>query len=85
MREAHAHGAPVNGRAYLLTFMTASNAKLLRVFTTELQYLPDTAAWETLSGSVDAVGVTITNAIFEQNRVAQGGGPFVGPALQLGG
>ena len=29
--------------------------------------------------------ITITNAIFEQNRVAPEGGPFVGPALQLGG
>lgn len=84
VREAHAHGAPVNGRAYLLVFSTASDAKLLRVFTTELQYVPDTAAWEKLSAA-GAVSVTITNAIFEQNRVAPEGGPFVGPALQLGG
>lgn len=79
------HGDPVNGRAYLLVFATASDAELLRVFTTELSYTPDANAWSTVTGAGAAVTVTITSAIFEQNRVTQGGGPWVGPPLGLGG
>lgn len=80
-RKAHAHGAPVNGRAYFLVFSTPSKPKLLRVFTTELSYTPDAAAWATLSSSSEPISLTITNAVFENNRVAQDGGPFEGQAL----
>lgn len=79
------HGDPVNGRAFLLVFATEGDPQLLRVFTTGLSYTPDDAAWSKVSGAGGAVTVTITSAIFEQNRVAQGGGPWVGPAITLGG
>ena len=79
------HGDPVNGRAYLVVFATATDPEVLRVFTTETSYTPDAAAWSTVTGAGAAVTVTITSAIFEQNRVAQGGGPWVGPPLGLGG
>ena len=79
------HGDPVNGRAYLVVFSTAADPELLRVFTTNLSYTPDATAWGTLTGAGEAVSVTITSAVFEQNRVAQGGGPWVGPAVTLGG
>lgn len=78
------HGDPLNGRAYLVVFSTPASPELLRVFTTNLTYTPDADAWATITGAGEAVSVTITNAVFEQNRVAQGGGPWVGPTVTLG-
>lgn len=80
-RPAHAHGAPVNGRGYFLVFSTPSSPKLLRVFTTELTYTPDATAWASLVSVGGPISLTITNAIFEDNRVAQDGGPFAGSAV----
>jgi hypothetical protein len=77
-REASAHGAPVNGRAYLLVFSTPSNPEVVRVFTTELEYTFDAASWTKIALENAPVTLAITNAIFEENRVAQDGGPFVG-------
>ncbi|AUX45632.1 hypothetical protein SOCE26_071270 [Sorangium cellulosum] len=77
-RAAQAHGTPVNGRAYFLVFSTAEREGLLRVFTTELSYTPDAAAWEKLRSAGAPITVEVVNALFESNRVAQGGGPFVG-------
>lgn len=83
VREAHAHGTPVNGRAYFLVFATASSPKLLRVFTTNLSYTPAAAAWQKLVDAGEAITISITNAIFEENRVAQDGGPFTGSDLHV--
>lgn len=77
-RSAWAHGAPLYGRAYLLVFSTPSNPKVLRIFTTNLDYAFDDATWSTLSGVQGLVTLTITNAIFDANRIAADGGPFVG-------
>lgn len=82
-RVAHAHGAPVNGRGYFLVFSTPSSPKLLRVFTTDLTYTPDTTAWATLVSAGGPISLTVTNAIFEDNRIAQGGGPFAGSAMSF--
>ncbi|WP_437775416.1 hypothetical protein [Sorangium sp. So ce1097] len=77
-RAARAHGTPVNGRAYLLVFSTPGREGLLRVFTTRLSYTPDAAAWEKLRAAGAPITVDVTNAIFENNRIVQGGGPFAG-------
>ena len=82
-RRAHAHGAPINGRGYFLVFSTPSSPKLLRVFTTELTYTPDTTAWAMLASASGPISLTITNAIFEDNRVAQDGGPYAGSAISF--
>ena len=82
-RRAYAHGAPINGRGYFLVFSTPSAPKLLRVFTTELTYTPDATAWATLVSAGVPISLTITNAIFEDSRVAQDGGPFAGPAISF--
>ncbi|UQA62081.1 hypothetical protein E8A73_017030 [Polyangium aurulentum] len=81
VRAAHAHGTPVNGRGYLLVFSVPGNDKLLRVFTTELSYTPDASAWSKLASAGAPITLTITNAIFEDSRVAQGGGPFLGEGV----
>lgn len=80
-REAWAHGAPVNGRAYLLVFSTPKSPELVRVFTTELSYTFDAANWTKLALTGEPVTLVVTNAIFEDNRVAQDGGPFTGNAV----
>jgi len=80
-REAWAHGAPVNGRAYLLVFSTPKSPELVRVFTTELSYTFDAASWTKLALTGEPVTLVVTNAIFEDNRVAQDGGPFSGEAV----
>lgn len=82
-RPAYAHGAPINGRGYFLVFSTPSSPKLLRVFTTDLTYTPDATAWATLVSVGGPISLTVTNAIFEDNRIAQGGGPFAGSAISF--
>src|SRR5205085_1025544 len=70
MRAAHAHGAPVNGKAYLLT-LKANGATLVRVFTTNLIYTPDDAAWTKLKNakSVEAI---LASASYDNNNIVQG-------------
>lgn len=82
-RQAYAHGAPINGRGYFLVFSTPAAPKLLRVFTTNLTYTPDATAWATLVSAGVPISLTITNAIFEDSRVAQDGGPYAGPAISF--
>jgi hypothetical protein len=80
---AHAHGAPVNGRAYFLGFASATQPKLLRVFTTRLDYLPDAAAWAKLAAAEGAITARIVSAIFETNRIVEDGGPFLGRDVEF--
>ncbi|WP_437314132.1 hypothetical protein [Sorangium sp. So ce385] len=78
VRAARAHGMPINGRAYFLVFSTAEREGLLRVFTTKLSYTPDAAAWDKLRAAGGPITVSVLNAVFENNRIVQGGGPFTG-------
>jgi hypothetical protein len=75
---AHAHGTPVNGRAYLVLFSDAKGAPLLRVFTTRLDYTPDAAAWSKLRAVGGPVTVSALNGLFENDRLAPGAAPFEG-------
>jgi hypothetical protein len=84
VRTAHAHGTPIDGRAYFLVFRTEENPRLLRVFTTRLDYTPSAEAWAKLSGEGGGpITVEITGAIFEQNRIPQDGGPWLGETLSF--
>ncbi|WP_437606012.1 hypothetical protein WMF20_33855 [Sorangium sp. So ce834] len=78
VRAAQAHGMPINGRAYFLVFSTSGREGLLRVFTTKLSYTPDAAAWDKLRAAGGPITVSVLNAVFENNRIVQGGGPFAG-------
>lgn len=80
-RVAHAHGAPINGRAYFLVLSTPGDAKLVRLFTMNLSFTPSASVWERVLGAGEPVTASVLSAIFENNRVAQDGGPFVGPAV----
>ncbi len=81
-REAIAHGTPISGRAYFVIFAAQNAERLVRLFTTSLEYIPTSDVWTRLATAHD-ISVTITNAIFEENRVAIDGGPFRGPTTTV--
>lgn len=78
MRSAHAHGTPFTGTGTLLAFSVDSNPKLARVLTGDTSYVPSADVWEKLKAAGKPITLTLTSAIFEQNRVIQDGGPFAG-------
>jgi hypothetical protein len=75
-RSACAHGAPMNGPGYLLTFASADDPKVLRVFTDQATYLPDEAEWQVLVAAADELTVSVRLAVFDEGRLGSGGGPF---------
>ncbi len=80
MRDARAHGTPMNGRAYLLVFQ-ANGANVLRVFTTNTSYEPTAEKFSKLKDAKAPLTLTVSTASFDQNNVVQGSGPFVGEAV----
>lgn len=80
-RAALAHGDPMNGTGYFLVLSTASDPKLLRVFTSETSYKPDAAAWDKIKKAGGTVTAKVTTALFDNNKVLSGGGPFEGEAI----
>lgn len=78
---AHAHGAALNGKAYLLTFSSSANPKALRVFTTLTTYTPTPTAWQKLSAEKGAITAKLQAATFDNNTVVTGGGPFDGGSI----
>ncbi len=78
---ASAHGTPTNGLAYFLVFGTASNARLVRVFTVKNTYQPTADVWARLTGAKAPINLVITAAVFQDNLVAKDGGPFASPAV----
>jgi hypothetical protein len=76
-RSAHAHGDPLNGRAYFVVFSASGNV-VVRVFTTKTSYTPDDAAWTKLKGVKAPITATITSASFDNNNLTPDGGPFAG-------
>ncbi len=79
MRDAHAHGNPMNGKAYLLT-LRSGGAVVGRVFTTNTTYTPDDAMWTKLK-SAKSIEATLASASYDNNNIVQGSGPFVAPAV----
>jgi hypothetical protein len=74
-RLAHAHGVPMNGEAYLLTFSSAEEPHLLRVFTDIRSYEPDDSEWTTLAAA-GSVTLSVRMGVFEEGRLPGGAGPF---------
>lgn len=79
IRTAWAHGVPFSGTAVLMTFSSASNPKLLRVFTADasLTYTPTADDWSTLVAA-RAFDLDLVSAVFSDNRLLPDGGPFQG-------
>lgn len=82
MREAFAHGIPMNGRAFVLT-IRADDRTVLRVFTTRLIYQPDAAARAKLKEATGSLSATIASASYDNNNIVQGSGPFLGNTVRF--
>ncbi len=82
-RLAHAHGTPFNGTGTLLVVTDATGARRLRVFTGDSTFTPDAAQWATLSAGQQPLTLTLTWADFDDNRIPDGYGPFVGGSVQF--
>lgn len=76
---AWAHGEPVNGPGFLVTFSTATKPKLVRLFTTKMTFTPIEVVWSKLASVNEPIQIRVRAAFFEESRIATGGGPFQGP------
>ena len=83
MRSAHAHGTPMNGKAFLLVFKNASGATVLRVLTTNATYQPTADKFGKLKEAKTALTLSIAGASYDNNNVVQGSGPFVGEPVSF--
>ena len=79
--EAHAHGAPYTGYATLLVISNADSEALMRAFTSELSFTTHIDAWATVANADQPVTLTLTGALFDNNRVIEG--PYEGTSVQL--
>jgi hypothetical protein len=72
-----------NGQAFFLAFSSASNQKLLRVFTNLTSYTPSTAAWQGLLQVGEPVSINVTSATFENDLLTSDGGPHIGETITV--
>ncbi len=79
---AHAHGAPVNGRAYLLVIEDERGDVVYRVFTTNLKHLVPSAIWADITAGSETMTVSILHAVFTNDAIADNGGPWLGPSVR---
>jgi len=82
-RPAYAHGPPFNGTGTLLVVTDAAGARRLRVFTGDSSFTPSADQWTTLAAGTQPLTLTLTWADFDDNRIPDGYGPFVGGAVQF--
>lgn len=78
VKAAHAHGDPLVGPAAFLVFSTASDPKLVRVFTSLTSYTPSQATWDKMIAANAEITLSLIGAEFDNNRIADSGGPFQG-------
>jgi hypothetical protein len=83
IKEAHAHGTPFNGLAYFLTITDADGASALRIFTHEISYTPTAEEWASLADVPQPLELSIISAIFEENEIVSGSGPWVGGSVEF--
>ena len=82
-RAAWAHGAALNGKAYFLRFSVPTNEKLVRVFTIKTTYQPSADVWKKLVDSNATITIKLQSATFDNNAIAQDGGPFDGTGVSF--
>ncbi len=68
----------MNGTATLLTFSTAADSQVVRVFTDQTSYQPAQADWDKLVGAGAEITLSLVAADFDNNRIAGGGAPVQG-------
>ena len=64
-----------------LRFGSASNDRLLEVFTTLPEYTPDAMHWQKLVEASEPITVSLTTGTFVGTDLPEEGGPFIGQAL----
>jgi hypothetical protein len=77
-RAARAHGDPLNGTATLLVFSTKTHPELVRVFTDQTSFTPGQATWDALAAAGEEITLSLVAAVFDNNRIADGGDPVQG-------
>jgi hypothetical protein len=82
-RVAHAHGTPYNGEGYFLSFDDKAGTPLLQVFTSSTSFTPSQPQWDQLAAAGQPLKLSIVWATFEENEVAEGGGPYLGLEYQF--
>ena len=80
---AEAHGPPVFGRAYLLVVEDPSGHIVHQVFTLDLTHVPDEVRWRKLREADQPLRASVLNAVFDDNAIAEGGGPWQGPTREF--
>lgn len=78
---AHAHGTPVNGRAYFLVVTDANGAPLYRVFSLGFENVTSAAKRAELAAAAQPLRASVLDAVLENDAIAPGGGPWQGPAI----
>jgi len=72
-----------NGPTFFLLFSSASNPKLLRLFTSLTSYTPDGADWQKLVLAAEPISVNVTSATFENDLLTADGGPHIGQTIAV--
>jgi len=80
---ARAHGVPISGRGYYLVAEDEAGVIRYRLWTAALKHLPESRDWEFLAEATGEVQVYIVNAIFDNDQLVDGGGPWRGPSITL--
>lgn len=83
IRAAHAHGTPYNGVAYFLEISDARGSDALRIFTDQTSHQPAGVEWAALADLPQPLTLTITSALFEENKIPSDGGPFLGGTAEF--
>lgn len=78
---AYAHGVPVNGRGYFLVVTDAQGTPVYRVFSLGFETLVGAAKRGELAAAPQPLRASVTNAVFENDALAPGGGPWKGPEI----
>jgi len=73
---AHAHGLPFNGRAFYFVVNDAVAGTRVRIFADRTSVTLDSAKAAELRGAAQPLTLSVITAVFEQNEVASGAGPF---------
>ena len=83
IRPAAAHTPPFNGTGTFLVVTDATGARRLQVFTDQPSFQSTTTGWATLADARQPLTLVITWAEFDEGRILDGGGPFVGGSVQF--
>lgn len=79
-RAAFAHLPPVTGKVYLARFSIPGRSTQLLVLTTNTDYTPDAAAWDSIKGASGPISLEIVAAYLRDNRIEEG--PFKAAATR---